>query len=374
MSDDEEDAKPSTQQTMTQPAQTAAAPRCGDGTCNPGETCSTCAQDCGACPKCAEAPACDAALAPPVLTPANPQLDVRFEWQAKEHIRERVRALVATGAEEARVLAAALTDPAPGESSLTTTLRALFAKHDVVKTTVRAQLARAGMFSPDAYRAHFPERKPPVRLASPMNGAIDCGAPKLSIRMTKITVDEEDDDVSNDIVYCSVTADAPKGSELKVTPRTPNLDEGDSHEFSAGEATVWGQQGPREPGGDLVLTYDCYEADTSDGYTMFLSALAREGVRYGRTVDESGWVSDVSGSVVSLLPLMIALDSDDHLFEARQVISAADHLKLTNGASWTVRKSGTHYVSDWDWTVHMQAWGCAANGGGVAAQDAGAGG
>jgi hypothetical protein len=45
-----------------------ATPGCGDGVCAAPESCTTCASDCGACPKCDLAPACEGAAG----VPANP--------------------------------------------------------------------------------------------------------------------------------------------------------------------------------------------------------------------------------------------------------------------------------------------------------------
>jgi hypothetical protein len=316
------------------------------------------------------------AASPPATIPATPQLDVKFEAKTKVAILAKLKDLIAGGSPDVRLFVAALSAPKVGEPTSVSQLRARLAENEGVTAMIRRQFANAGMSSPDVYRARFPESYPTPKTSHVMTGPADCGPPQLSLRVAKITVDEEDDDIANDIVYCSVAVDAPKGSELRVTPKTPNLDEGDSHEFKVPEGTVWGQRGPREPGGDMTVTYNCFEADTNDGYYAFLRALATEGARNGDLIDDSGWTSDVSGTAARLLPLVIALDTDDHLFEATQVIPAAEHIKLTRGGAWTVRKEGTHIYSDWDWSVRMEAWGCAVNGGGTAPppQDAGAGG
>ena len=58
----------------------------------------------------------------------------------------------------------------------------------------------------------------------------------------------------------------------------------------------------------------------------------------------------------------LALDGDDYLFSATQTVPEESHLGLTNGAYWTVRRDGTHLLSDWDWELVLRAWGCAAFG------------
>ena len=75
---------------------------------------------------------------------------------------------------------------------------------------------------------------------------------------------------------------------------------------------MWGQQEPRTPGGNLMITYDCFEADSTDGY--------------------------------------------------KNLIPVGKDLDLTNGRYWTVRRQGTHLNSDWDWELRIEAWGCAEYG------------
>jgi hypothetical protein len=337
-----------------------AGPRCGDGTCSADESCGTCAQDCGVC-KCAEARACTGNLVPPSSLPPTPDFDVKFERKTRDQILAKLRDEVIAGGAGGQVLAAALAQPSAGEPPAVRAMRTLLGEHPRVATALRQHLISAGLVASEAQLAQLPLALSGMQ--TPMNGPVDCGAPKLSIRVAKVTVFEEDDDIENDVVYCSVSAEGAAGSELKVTPKTPNLDEGESRAFSVGEATIWGQQGPRDPGGDLMLTYDCFEEDSPDGYGLFVAALAREAARDGRSVDDTGWVSDVAGSAARLVPLVMALDTDDHLLEAQQTIPRSAQLKMTDGATWTVRKSGTHLWSDWDWALTMEAWGCAANGG-----------
>ncbi len=56
------------------PQQTPVA--CGDGICQPTESCSTCAKDCGECPKCEYAPSCKDAVGVPATTTPRPDLDI----------------------------------------------------------------------------------------------------------------------------------------------------------------------------------------------------------------------------------------------------------------------------------------------------------
>ena len=193
-----------------------------------------------------------------------------------------------------------------------------------------------------------------------------CEPPKLRLRVGRVTVHEEDDDFANDIVYCNVATESAGGSELRITPKTPNLDEGESHTFSGSEATFWGLEAPRDPGGDLTIRYDCFEEDAPNGYGQFVQkaveVLKQEGGKYVRWKDGYGWIGTAVDLVTKYLPAILALDSDDHLFIAQQTIPRAEQLALTNGATWNVRKKGTHIGSNWDWSLKIEAWGCVENG------------
>src|SRR5262245_3910672 len=98
-------------------------------------------------------------------------------------------------------------------------------------------------------------------MAPPPGGTESCGAPLLRARLAKITGYERKEDFWNDKVYCVVQAEADAGSELRVTPITPPLNHGESFELSLDSGLVWGQKELRTPGGNLLLTYDCFESD-----------------------------------------------------------------------------------------------------------------
>jgi hypothetical protein len=288
---------------------------------------------------------------------------VKLEWKSKQELRAELSARVNAAGPEIRILASALAaTPTADEPAAITHLRSLLQEQPQITTMVRRQLATVGLSSPDAYRALHPALG--VMTVMDAKSGVDCGPPQLSVRLAKVDVIEDEDDFANDIVYCAISTDSAKGSEVRVTPKTPPLDEGESYEFSPQVGTVWGQKGPREAGGDLTLTYDCFESDDSQTYNKLLEGLANTVAKNGTRVDDSGWTSAVAGAIAAVLPSILALDGDDHLFKAKQVISASDQLKLTNGGSWTVNKKGTHLWSDWEWTLHMEVWGCAVNGGG----------
>lgn len=339
---------------------------CGNGVCEEDENCHSCELDCGACAPCLYKSCAQAMIPPP-----GPQMshadwfDNQINFVPPSLILEQLRAQVAQGGLGLRTVAAALAPRHAGETPFATHLRGLFAKHPKAERALRRQLARAGLTDVKDYAEHYPEPAPPMRPMSllPNGGTVECGAPMLRMRVAQILVSEEDDDMANDIVYCMVTTDSQAGAEIRVTPKTPNLDEGDKYDFSIPEGIMWGLNGPRSPQGNLLITYNCIEADDNSTYTKLLEDIGNASSQIGGALNQSGipygWVFEVVGAVLPVIGGALSLDGDDQLFNATQTIEADKQLELTTGAFWTVRRSGTHSMSDWDWTLRIEAWGCA---------------
>jgi hypothetical protein len=341
---------------------------CGDGVCSMDESCHTCDGDCGTCAPCTEAPSCKEADIPPPSMPHAGGLDVAMQYLSKPEILARLEKRIAEAGPGVRTLAAALAAPRRGESPLATHLRKVLKASPKGEAALRAGLAKAGMSAPAAFALKNPETAPLPHVMTdefPDGGTVECGAPLLRVRVAQVHVIEEDDDFANDIVYCSIVSEAKTGSEVRVTPETPNLDEGDSFSYSIDSGIIWGQNGPRKAGGNLMITYDCFEADSNDGYQNLIDSIANASSQIGGVLNDlgmQGWIFTVAGAVLPVVSDALALDGDDHLFNANQIIPADQQLALTNGGYWTVRKNGTHLNSDWDWELRVEAWGCAEYG------------
>jgi hypothetical protein len=275
---------------------------------------------------------------------------------------------VARGGLGMRTVAAALAPSHAGETAFATYLRGLLAKYPGAERVLRKQLGRAGLTDVKGYVEHYPEPAPPMRPMSslPNGGTVECGAPMLRMRVAQVHVIEEDDDMANDIVYCVVTTESGAGSELRVTPKTPNLDEGDKYDFTIPQGIMWGLNGPRSPEGNLLITYNCIESDDNSTYTKLLDDLGNASTQIGGALNQSGipygWVFQIAGAVLPVIGGAISLDGDDQLFNATQTIEADKQLELTTGAFWTVRRSGKNGLSEWDWALRIEAWGCAEYG------------
>jgi len=350
---------------------TSADP-CGDGVCGDGEDCHTCADDCPPCAPCDIAPSCDNAHIPPQNLAHATDFDVpKMDWVSPAEMEQRLAVYVQQASPEMRVLAAALaTTPASDEHPFVGALREVFDAHPQAADALREQLGAAGMGRADDYRARYPERRIP-RLDVDLwqadveypGGTMECGSPMLRMNVAKLLVHEEDDDWANDIVYCLIQAEAATGAEIRITPPTPNLDEGESFQYSLETSVFWGQQEPTTPGGNLMVTYDCFEQDTNDGYQNLIDAIGGAATQIGDVVEgDNGWIFTTAGAIAPIVSTGLALDGDDHLFNAQQTIPLDKQLELSNGAYWTVRRDGTHYYSDWDWELFINVWGCAQYG------------
>jgi hypothetical protein len=350
---------------------------CGDGVCSAadGESCNTCAEDCGVCAPCTLAPECKAVMVPPTDSPHVLEFDVAaMRRVSRAELSARLAHEVSVATPAMRVLAAALSaDASPEEHLVVTRLRQVMAEHPRAVEKLRRSLGQAGLSSPGSYRALHPVPRPDDASPGPLAGRgvqpmgdefplpIDCGKPLLRIGVAQIIVHEPVDEVlSNDEVYCLVQAEAQTGGEVRVTPITPQLGAGESYVYSLESGVFWGQQDPRFPGSAIQITYDCIESDSDDGYANLIGAIGDAAIEIGGVIPgQYGWIVILVGVVAELVAAGLANATDDPLFNVQQTIPEDKELMLTNGGWWSVRRSGTHNLSDWDWELIVKAWGCA---------------
>lgn len=343
---------------------------CGDMVCDAdgGEDCDTCEQDCGICLDCMEAPSCEAAAVPGAIETHLDQLDVLPEGEMPlppASVANRLAAKVEQGELGVRVVAAALdARPLAGEHPFVPALRRVFEQYPEQAAIVRRQL---GIDDLSRYRERFPE---PRLLAiadelapRPQADPADCEPAKLRVRVARINVHNEADLVFKDKIYCAVIAEAMPGAEIRVTPTTFALDDGDSYDYSLAEGVVWGQLGePVAPVGSLSMTYNCLEADGTGAFEEFLDAIANAASEGPAIPGPYGWVIPVVGLAAEIIGAALALEHDDHLFNASQIIPADLHLQMTQGVWWSVQRTGTFMLKNWHWELRMEAWGCTDDG------------
>lgn len=341
------------------------APGCGDGICGGTETCETCAQDCGECPKCSTALACDKAMIPPAQSTAFPQLDVPMTLLTRHELRARLVGWVAQAAPAMRVLVASLGPAQDGDTIQVELLRAAWSRHPRARDILRGELEKSGLVDIGAYLTEHPL---PLR-ASGANGMmtpmtqenqVDCGPPLLRVRIKSIEVLDKASS-GTDVIYCIVSTEGQLGGEVRATPRTRPLNTGESHEFAIAEGITWGQNGPREPQGRLLLTYNCLESDSDEGYADILKSLGDSSINAGGAIGgQYGWVFGVAGVVGNVASTAIALNKDDALFNATQTLDDKEYDAMTRGAAWTVsrgKKCGA-FCNSWEWKLNVEAWGC----------------
>jgi hypothetical protein len=339
---------------------------CGDNFCASDESCMTCETDCGVCKPCDIAPSCNDADVPPGDLTHNTDFDVpKMDYISPDMLAERLAERLAKADDAMRTVVAALDSvQLRDEHPFVTKLRGVFADHPEARASLLRSFDKVGLSAPSAYRAYYPElRIEPINytpMTEEFGGTIECGDPLLRLAVSAVTVHEEDDDWANDKVYCVIQAEANNGAEVRVTPQTPALDEGETHQFSLESGVFWGQAGPTTPGGSLLITYDCIEADTTDGYQNMINAIGKAASQVGDNVEgDNGWIFKTAGNIAPIVASGLALDTDDHLFNAQQTIDMDKHLEMTNGTFWTVRRAGKHLWSEWDWELTVKAWGCA---------------
>ena len=346
---------------------------CGDDVCESelGEDCSSCPEDCGTCLDCEEAPTCEQAAVPGPIDVHLEQLDVLPEDEMMPlepgELALDLAAKVEAGDTGVRVVAAAL-DPVarPDEHPFVPALREVFARHPEAAAALRRQLGLAGLADVAGYRARFPEPRGPAAhggadsLTRPPSAAPeDCEDPKLRVRVARVVVHDEADLVFKDIIYCAVIAEATAGAEIRVTPKTFALDNGEEYTYALSEGVVWGQLGePVAPMGNLAMTYNCLEGDDTGSFEEFLDAIADAAQEAGALPGTYGWIVPVIGLAADIIGAALALEQDDHLFNASQIIPADLQLEMTNGVWWSVQRTGTFMLKDWHWELRLEAWGC----------------
>lgn len=338
---------------------------CGDAVCDVREGCADCPEDCGACAVCDQAPACAGNLQPPSITEPMPELMTEMSLLTSDEILERVAARVDAGDAAVRLLAHALAFPRAGEPTQVARVRARLAARPALESRLRDALRRAGVPAVERYRDLHPLVGHPWAIVQPQRPTAVCDNPRLRIRVATITVNEDYDDVADDVVYCVITTEAETTSELHLLPPTRELDEADTHEYGVTAGIIWGADNQlAPPGGNMHITYDCFESDTGDGFNQLAEAAAElvEGVD-GIPIPglDDGWV--VPGeAVASLLMSLLALDTDDHLLNAQQTVDEGMLLELTQGRYWNLRRSDSGSLWAWDWTLRLEAWGCTPDG------------
>ncbi len=190
-----------------------------------------------------------------------------------------------------------------------------------------------------------------------------CGEPKLLIALRDISVRAAQDDISGDVIYCVTQVESSVGSEVRITTPTKPLNEGDSVSLPLTDGIMWGDVlAPRAASGSMLITVACLESDDIAAYDSLVTAVTNAATEQGATQNAKLWSFPANKPITGVAAALIAVDSDDFLFNAQIMLSGEDLLALAAGATWTERRSGVFDLSDWDWEVGLLVWGCSDNG------------
>lgn len=343
---------------------------CGDVVCGPSENCLNCEVDCGVCEPCGQAPICEGAVIPGVIETHMDSLDIGAPPMGEDTASpaSSTAAAVLTMAVDQddpnlRVIVAALTPPYPGQPPQVEQLRAVFEQHPMQAQRVRKALAQIGLEPLEDYRDTHPPTPRAADLADPERPAAagTCGPPQLRMRVSQVTVHDPETLLGKDRIYCLVAAEAMSGAELRVMAPTPGLGAGETHALALSEGVFWGQdESVKFPEGNLILTYNCIEQDSTAEYEAFLESLGEAAAGLGGIPGKAGWIFTGVGGVATLLGSALAFEGDDHLMNAQQIISTDSMMEMTHGVWWTVRKSEQLvWPNRFDWELRIEAWGCA---------------
>jgi hypothetical protein len=185
-----------------------------------------------------------------------------------------------------------------------------------------------------------------------------CGEMRLQMALSSVTVQERDDNFSDDRVYCVVRAtDATGDMEIVRTDVSPALGPGQSHDFDDG--VFFGRGGARDPGETLDVEYDCWEMDDASEYERFEEILDQV-MDIADDLGVRGALVEYEMVARALILLGRLFDGDDYLFHTAERFTRQDLWVLAATQperSFTAR--GTHLGSDWAWSFKVLAEACA---------------
>jgi hypothetical protein len=194
------------------------------------------------------------------------------------------------------------------------------------------------------------------------DGPINCGPPKLRMRVSKIHAN----DGNGDQMYCIVQASDGVQSGVAITNKTSGLGGGDDYFFDPSVGVFWGQMALAESRNNLTITYNCLEVK-NDVWAAVLKAAGMAAGQAGSFAGPYGWAFGLGDiGLQAAAAALGASNGDENVFNAQQIIDKNELLDLTNGKIWQIERQGgscggfigigTHSC---DWTLTIESWGCA---------------
>lgn len=187
--------------------------------------------------------------------------------------------------------------------------------------------------------------------------AKNCGAAKLRMRVSKIHIKN-----GGGKIYCVVNASDGVASEVAITTKTSDLGDGQDFFFDPSVGVFWGQKELHPTTNNLTITYNCVVIK-DDVFAKVLQAAADQAAKVGGIAGPYGWAFGLGSVGASVAAAALQASNGDNLrLNAQQTIDKSQLLDLTNGRTWTIRKSdpgGVFGIGKWDWTLTIESWGCA---------------
>jgi hypothetical protein len=187
------------------------------------------------------------------------------------------------------------------------------------------------------------------------SGPGTCKDPELRLRIERVLVHKGGGEI-----YCVVSATDGASSEAAVTAKTKSLGDNEANYFDATTGLYWGQKDLHATSNNLTVTFNCFVVK-GDSWAKVLKAVGDTATGLGGTPTPYGWAFGLGGVAANAAAAGVAAGAGDELrFNAQQTIDKKELLDLTNGRSWSLRKSGgCGAFCNWDWEIFVQSWGCA---------------
>lgn len=190
-----------------------------------------------------------------------------------------------------------------------------------------------------------------------------CLDPRLRMRIRQINITKNGVWPGSLDMYCIVNASDGSTSEVAVTPLQKGLSDGNPPLiFDPNVALFWGQKELRTTTNNLTITYRCFRNTNVDAYTKTFGAIKDGAVKAGGVAGPWGWAFGLGSVAAGIVEAAIGSSGGDTLrLNVQQTIDAGALLELTNGRIWKIQQSGDGggLNGKWDWTVEVEAWGCA---------------
>lgn len=194
-------------------------------------------------------------------------------------------------------------------------------------------------------------------------GSTTCLDPRLRIRIRQINISKIGVWPGSLDMYCIINASDGATSEVALTPLQKGLKDGNPPLiFDPSVSLFWGQKELRSTINNLTITYKCFRNEDLSAYEKVAGTIKDEAIKAGGVAGTWGWAFGLGGIAAGIVEAALASSGGDTLrLNVQQTIDASALLDLTNGRIWKIRQSGSGggLNGTWDWTVEVEAWGCA---------------